>query len=298
MSSAPLHAAIQAFEAAQGLRISVHDIGGRLAGFLPPDRFRHQDHRCQLVKTTGHKTACVQSDGPALYPRLVSRGDVVLHICHAGLLECVGPLIVDGRLDAVLYAGVLHPGSQLARTQLTVDDLPSVPILVEPPCAAAQRLLDADPAPPLPSLRHLALTAEHLRQLLARLRQWLHEHASLSSDELASDAWIQRRSRIERFILYRHTSPVRLADLAAELGLSSDRAGHAVRESCGCNWSALLTATRLATAETLLTDTDLPVAEVAERSGFAQAAHFHRMFRKHRGLSPGAFRRQARRAGR
>lgn len=294
MTSAPVDAALQAFEAAHGLRVSVHDVGGRLAGFLPPERLRHEHPVCRVVKYRGHKSACARSDGPALYPRLLAAGDVVLRRCHAGVLECIGALLVDGRLEAVLYVGALaaEPVADLAR--LVVDDLPPVPILCEPRCSAAQGALTRDGLAQRDA-RGLVLLGESLRQLLARLADWLLQHAALAPQELAAEDWIQRRARIERFVLYQHTRPVRLADLAAELGLSADRVGHVVREVCGCRWSDLLTAARLTTAETLLVETDLSMAEVARRSGFAAATHLHRMFRRHRGESPGAFRR-ARRA--
>ena len=54
---------------------------------------------------------------------------------------------------------------------------------------------------------------------------------------------------------------------------------------------------RLAEARALLADEDLPVAEVAMRAGFKDAAYFARRFRRATGHAPVAFRMRARLSG-
>jgi AraC family transcriptional regulator len=48
---------------------------------------------------------------------------------------------------------------------------------------------------------------------------------------------------------------------------------------------------RLSLAQTLLTKTDLRLADIALKAGFADQSHFSRSFQQCMGLSPGAFRR-------
>ncbi|MBL8584841.1 MAG: GlxA family transcriptional regulator [Rhizobiaceae bacterium] len=54
--------------------------------------------------------------------------------------------------------------------------------------------------------------------------------------------------------------------------------------------SAAYTALRVHCASTLLSTSDLQVAEIGFRSGFANAGHFSRVFRQHTGQSPSEFR--------
>jgi len=51
---------------------------------------------------------------------------------------------------------------------------------------------------------------------------------------------------------------------------------------------------RLEFARELLQETDLPVAEIAERSGFCDPFYFSRCFSRHYGRSPRKFREETR----
>jgi len=73
---------------------------------------------------------------------------------------------------------------------------------------------------------------------------------------------------------------------------SESRAGHAVREACGASFIELLAETRLKTAAGLLRYSNLPVVDVAERSGFGDLSHFHQAFRKRYRMTPHKYRRK------
>nr|MBA3845626.1 helix-turn-helix transcriptional regulator [Planctomycetota bacterium] len=132
---------------------------------------------------------------------------------------------------------------------------------------------------------------EGLRQLGARLRQWLDEVLGARADQRLP-APSDRRQSIHGFIAGEHRRGIGLADLARHLGLSPNRAAHVVRALCGRTFVQLLTEARLRTACTLLARTDLNVGDVATRSGFGDADHFHRVFRRSLMTTPAAYRRQ------
>ncbi len=138
---------------------------------------------------------------------------------------------------------------------------------------------------------------EGLRQLAARLRLWEDAHAALPAgrrvERGGSGDLAGRRATILRWIELHHRDGAGLDDLAAALGLSRSQASRAVSAACGRGLRDLLTAARIGTARALLTGTDLPVADIAVRSGFGDRSHFHRAFRSVTGMTPDA----ARRAG-
>jgi AraC-like DNA-binding protein len=68
------------------------------------------------------------------------------------------------------------------------------------------------------------------------------------------------------------------------------RCCHVVRHLFGTTFVQLVTDKRLRTAVTLLRNTDLPVLEVAHRSGFADVSTFHRVFRRRFGITPRTYR--------
>ena len=137
---------------------------------------------------------------------------------------------------------------------------------------------------------------EGLRQLAARLRLWEDDHPTWPREAPAerggAGAPTSRADRVRRWIQVHHRSECRLNDLADELGLSPSQTSRAVRISTGRGFAELVVETRLTTARALLVETDLPVIDVAIRSGFGDRSHFHRVFRKAFGVSPHHWRQQ------
>jgi AraC-like DNA-binding protein len=91
----------------------------------------------------------------------------------------------------------------------------------------------------------------------------------------------------------RHFSePVRLAALAAQVGLSMDRFERVVKQVFHLTPRQLLVKTRVDAASRLLRETDATIAGVAQACGYADHSAFTRQFRATVGLTPRAFRGQ------
>ena len=281
--------AIQSFERLHGLRVTVHDLGGTLWPFLSQDRFMHRHALCQAVKVT-HSHACMEFDITQLRREIDAHTEGRVQVCFAGLVEFVVPVFRKGVLDCVLFAGprLLDKGL----TQITRDAQPK-PVKKFWPVSM--------PLPALVGETEAQDLLEALRQLAARLERFYSERdqsGARSTGENSPnyvsyrDATATRRTAIQRFILNRHTEPVRLLDLARALDLSEGRTAHAVRESCGKTFVELLTETRLRTACGLLRHTRLSILETAVRSGFGDLSHFHRCFRTAFTCTPLQFRKR------
>lgn len=83
---------------------------------------------------------------------------------------------------------------------------------------------------------------------------------------------------------------VRLADLAALVGVSSSYLSKLFREATGGGVLAHHTALKMARARLLLDTTDLPIAEVGREIGLQDQFYFSRQFRRLHGVSPSAYR--------
>ena len=88
----------------------------------------------------------------------------------------------------------------------------------------------------------------------------------------------------------RYAEPLSLDDLAAQAGISKFHFGRLFRRAMGTTPHAHLVAVRLDAAADLLTSTDLGVAQVAARCGFASASHFTTVFAARRGSPPTRYR--------
>lgn len=79
-----------------------------------------------------------------------------------------------------------------------------------------------------------------------------------------------------------------IESLAREVGLSPAHFSRAFRESLGQPPHRYLLALRLERARRLLATTRASLSEIAQRAGFADQAHFTRLFKRAFGITPGA----------
>jgi AraC-like DNA-binding protein len=82
--------------------------------------------------------------------------------------------------------------------------------------------------------------------------------------------------------------------MAEKVGISTSRLHAIFQESLGKSPRVWLTELRLERVCRLLTSTDVPIAELAYRFGYADQSALTRAMRKATGLTPAAYRRQAR----
>ncbi len=96
--------------------------------------------------------------------------------------------------------------------------------------------------------------------------------------------------RLEALIEARFTERLPVAEVARALAVSPQHLSRITREATGQPVSALIAARSHREARRLLTYTNLPVQQVAFRLGYADPAHFSRVFTREAGVSPRAFR--------
>ncbi|TWB45920.1 helix-turn-helix transcriptional regulator [Nitrospirillum pindoramense] len=80
-------------------------------------------------------------------------------------------------------------------------------------------------------------------------------------------------------------------DLAVEAKLSTSHFCTAFRQTFGMSPHAFIISRRVERAKALMLDTDDALAEIADACGFADQAHFSRLFRQITGSSPASWRR-------
>ena len=83
---------------------------------------------------------------------------------------------------------------------------------------------------------------------------------------------------------------------AKQLDISPRTFNRKIKELTGLSYGEWMTQNRLHRAKQLLTETDLPVAKIAEACGLASASSLRRLFKKHQNCLPTHFRRDHNRA--
>ncbi|GIG20306.1 hypothetical protein Cch01nite_10300 [Cellulomonas chitinilytica] len=88
--------------------------------------------------------------------------------------------------------------------------------------------------------------------------------------------------------------PISTRDVARSLGYTTGHLTTVVRERSGRTVLEWLTERRMIEARRLLSETDLPVAVVADRTGYRDSTYLVRRFREQHGVTPIQWRRQTR----
>ncbi|MDX1569688.1 MAG: AraC family transcriptional regulator [Xanthomonadales bacterium] len=156
-----------------------------------------------------------------------------------------------------------------------------------------------------------SLEATPLRRgLLMRLRHELRQGDALSAEvfeslllELLADCGPvrERLSDAPRWIgtvvsKLRRTygDPAGLDALADEAGVHPVYLARRFREATGCSIGEFTRNLRLSHAQQLLAESGMSLAEIALEAGFFDQSHFCRVFKSQIGMTPGAYRRNAR----
>lgn len=132
-------------------------------------------------------------------------------------------------------------------------------------------LIDANRASQAPYMQLMSLTQQdsqaHDDQLVQRAQQWLRRH---------------------------HQQPFRLAALADYLAVSERTVIRHFQQTLSTTPANYAQQVKLDFAKRLLETTTLTLEQVAERIGYADPGSFRRLFKRHSGLSPAAYRAQFR----
>ena len=136
----------------------------------------------------------------------------------------------------------------------------------------------------------MMLDSVSLALTVRMLRTWssLPERAELPTPGLAP--WQEKRA-IE-LIQTRYAENLTIADLAAVARLSPFHFIRSFKRSVGRPPHQYLTNIRMERARVLLKTTNLAITDVAFETGYQSPAHFARLFRRHYGMTPTAYRRE------
>jgi AraC-like DNA-binding protein len=104
-----------------------------------------------------------------------------------------------------------------------------------------------------------------------------------------------RLARALRFSRDHFREPLGVKELAAEAGMSREHFSRIFTEQTGETPSAYLQRLRMKEATIFIRETDLPLREIAMRSGFYSERHLMRTFQRIHDLSPSQYRRRKKR---
>ena len=121
--------------------------------------------------------------------------------------------------------------------------------------------------------------------LIASIAQ--HAKARVAKSESASERLL--RGFFERVTLPR-PAEFSMASHAEALGVTPTHLTRVCRSTLGMSAADVITGRVLHAARSALADTDIPIKDIAQDTGFSSAAYFTRFIQKHTGLTPSSLR--------
>ncbi len=209
---------------------------------------------CARLQREGGSKECARCD-LLLLERCAKSLRLEQHLCHAGLYDSAMPILKDGAVVAFLLMGRVRA----ERSPQKKDPLyQQLPLLQEEQLLALYDLLP------------YILFSSGIR---------------IERDSLMED--------IAAYIKENLCSDLRVAALCARFHLSKNSLYRNFYAQFSCPVNRYVAEQRLERAKQLLAETDLSVREIAEQVGM-EPAYFSRLFKKHVGCAPGAWRRATR----
>lgn len=125
---------------------------------------------------------------------------------------------------------------------------------------------------------------------MLELLLWLAMQSRTAGRSPASPAGAGAIERSAALMQERLASPLSIADLADEVGLTQNYLARLFRQRFGMTMPHFLLTCRMNHAKHLLQHTTSPIATIAQRVGMPDAQHFNKQFRRLVGVSPSAYR--------
>ena len=120
--------------------------------------------------------------------------------------------------------------------------------------------------------------------------KWILTHLARTAQCGSDSSGQQLVEEVIALVRECYAQPITNAQIAAKLNYHPNYLNRVMLRYTNCTLHRYLVNYRFEQAMSLLMMTDLSVAEVAARSGFADVSHFSRLFRQKTGQSPGKFR--------
>ena len=133
----------------------------------------------------------------------------------------------------------------------------------------------------------------YAESLFNALSVHLIRHYSASGQKVLADSGSLAKSKLDCAIEYINENlekDLTLSEIAASVGMSPYHFARAFKQTTGLPPHQYLVKRRIEKAKSLLAKTDLAIAEIAYRVGFASQSHLTTLFRKHTATTPKAYR--------
>lgn len=232
---------------------------------------------CNCIKTSPEGAALCEASDRASFEAAKTSGECVIYKCHAGLIEATAPIVSDGFTIGYLMMGQVANAASPEQLQSLIEHALHKYHLNEAENDSWKQYAAATPC--------ISDTQIHAA---ARIME-----ACISSilyKKLISIEKQQFEQNINTYILNHLTEDLSVDRLCEHLHLSRRKLYEYSEEFLHCSIAKYIKKMRLQHAQTLLSETNLPISTISEQCGFSDYNYFCRIFKQENGMSARSYR--------
>ncbi len=222
---------------------------------------------CHLLRQTPKgEEGCFSSDKEGCLKCAKSKG-LVIYKCHAGLTEAVVPIMDKCGVLAYVMFGQVIPKETCDKTRNNIKKL-------------NPELAHEVDGIPVKSERELNAAATVLQALTAYMmtNRWVVPNKSDFIRE------------IDRYIEEHLSENITVKDVCESLRIGRTKLYELSMDYLNCGLAEYIRNQRIVHAKKMLTETDMPITDIAFATGFADYNHFSRIFKQTTGVSAREYR--------
>ena len=268
-----LHQLLQDFHDLTKLTLTLYDPEGEWIFSYPTK----ENYFCNCIKTSPEGAALCEASDRASFEAAKASGECVIYKCHAGLIEATAPIVSDGFTIGYLMMGQVANAASPEQLQSLIEHALHKYHLNEAENDSWKQYAAATPC--------ISDTQIHAA---ARIME-----ACISSilyKKLISIEKQQFEQNINTYILNHLTEDLSVDRLCEHLHLSRRKLYEYSEEFLHCSIAKYIKKMRLQHAQTLLSETNLPISTISEQCGFSDYNYFCRIFKQENGMSALSYR--------
>lgn len=268
-----LHQLLQDFHDLTRLTLTLYDPEGEWIFSYPTK----ENCFCNCIKTSPEGAALCEASDRASFEAAKASGECVIYKCHAGLIEATAPIVSDGFTIGYLMMGQVANAASPEQLQSLIEHALHKYHLNEAENDSWKQYAAATPC--------ISDTQIHAA---ARIME-----ACISSilyKKLISIEKQQFEQNINTYILNHLTEDLYVDRLCEHLHLSRRKLYEYSEEFLHCSIAKYIKKMRLQHAQTLLSETNLPISTISEQCGFSDYNYFCRIFKQENGMSARSYR--------
>ena len=268
-----LHQLLQDFHDLTRLTLTLYDPEGEWIFSYPTK----ENCFCNCIKTSPEGAALCDASDRASFEAAKTSGECVIYKCHAGLIEATAPIVSDGFTIGYLMMGQVANAASPEQLQSLIEHALHKYHLNEAENDSWKQYAAATPC-----------ISDSQIHAAARIME-----ACISSilyKKLISIEKQQFEQNINTYILNHLTEDLSVDRLCEHLHLSRRKLYEYSEEFLHCSIAKYIKKMRLQHAQTLLSETNLPISTISEQCGFSDYNYFCRIFKQENGMSARSYR--------